>query len=169
MYCAKPVKQHFTYLLSSITHGNGLVNTASYDLDYRLTGLNVKDGTTLVQGKTFAYGDNMNLTGITDTVTAANSNTLSYTATNRLASASGAWGKAAYSYDTVGNRLSDVVTGTANTNRVATMDSFSNRLTSMTESGAAFRTYTYGADPVQPRSFTYDGETDYSPTRRMAM
>jgi RHS repeat-associated protein len=130
-------------LINSITHGNGLVTTASYDLDYRLTALNVKNGTTVVQGSTYAYADNINLTGITDVVTAANSNALSYTAANRLASASGAWGSAAYSYDSVGNRLSDVVTGTPNLNRQATMDSFSNRLMSMTENGAAFRTYTY--------------------------
>lgn len=103
----------------------------------------MKDGTAVVQGKTFAYGDGLNLTGITDTVLAANSNTLIYSPANRLASASGAWGSAAYSYDAVGNRLSDVVTGTLNKNRQSSIDSFSNRLTGMTENAAAFRTYTY--------------------------
>ena len=137
--------QPLSDLLNSITHGNGLVTTAGYDLDYRLTSLNVKNGTTVIQGNTYVHGDLMNLTGITDTVTAANSNTLSYTATNRLASASGAWGTAAYAYDAVGNRLSDVVTGASNLNRQSTIASFSNRLTSMTENGAAFRTYTYDA------------------------
>jgi RHS repeat-associated protein len=112
-------------------------------LDYRLTSLNLKNGTTVVSGMTYAYGDQMNLTGITDQVTAANSNTLSYSATNRLASASGAWGSAAYSYDPVGNRLSDVVTGALNKNRQSSIDSFSNRITGMTENAAAFRTYSY--------------------------
>jgi RHS repeat-associated protein len=135
--------QPMSDLLKSITHGNGLVTTAGYDLDYRLTGLNVKNGTTVVQGSTYAYGDGINLTGITDTVAAANSNTLSYSPANRLASASGAWGSAAYAYDPVGNRLSDVVTGSVNSNRQATMDSFSNRLMNMTENGAALRSYTY--------------------------
>jgi RHS repeat-associated protein len=120
-----------------------LITTAGYDLDYRLTSLNLKNGTVSVSGYTYAYGDKMNLTGITDTVTAANSNTLSYSATNRLASASGAWGSAAYSYDAVGNRLSDVVTGALNKNRQSSMDSFSNRITGMTENAAAFRTYSY--------------------------
>jgi hypothetical protein len=50
-------------LLKSISHGNGLVTTAGYDLDYRLTSLNVKNGATVVQGSTYAYGDVMNLTG----------------------------------------------------------------------------------------------------------
>ena len=76
-------------LLNSLTHGNGLITTAAYDLDYRLTSFNLKNGTTSVSGYTYAYGDQMNLTGITDTVTAANSNVLSYTASNRLASATG--------------------------------------------------------------------------------
>jgi RHS repeat-associated protein len=130
-------------LVTAITHGNGLITSAGYDLDYRLTSLNVKNGTTIVSGMTYAYGDAINLTGITDQVTAANSNVLSYTATNRLASASGAWGAAAYSYDGVGNRLSDVVTGTLNKNHQASYDSFSNRITGMTENAAAFRSYTY--------------------------
>ena len=39
---------------------------------------------------------------------AANSNALTYSRANRLASASGAWGSEAFSYDGVGNRLSDV-------------------------------------------------------------
>jgi RHS repeat-associated protein len=130
-------------LLKSLTHGNGLVTSASYDLDYRLSSLNVKNGATVVSGMTYAYGDGLNLTGITDTVTAANSNTLSYSATNRLASASGAWGNAAYIYGGVGNRLSDVVTGPVNTNRQSTIDSVSNHLLSLTENGAAFRSYAY--------------------------
>ena len=109
--------QPVSNLLKSVTHGNGLVTTAGYDLDSRLTSLNLKNGATVVQGTTYAYGDQMNLTGITDTVTAANSNILSHSATNRLATASEIWGSAAYSYDGVGNRLSDVVTGTLNTNR----------------------------------------------------
>jgi RHS repeat-associated protein len=103
----------------------------------------LKNGTAFVSGLAYAYADGMNLTGITDTVTAANSNVLSYSPANRLAAASGAWGNASYSYDAVGNRLSDVVTGSLNKNRQSTIDSFSNRLKSMTENAAAFRTYTY--------------------------
>ncbi|MFT3673511.1 MAG: RHS repeat-associated core domain-containing protein [Aestuariivirga sp.] len=126
-------------LLASLTHGNGLVTTASYDQDYRISQLQLKDGATLISGYAYAYGDNLNLTGITDQVTAANSNTLTYTLANRLASASGVWGSNSFSYDSVGNRLTDVTT---TANRVATYASTSNRLSSMTENGAAFRSYT---------------------------
>ena len=46
-------------LLSTLTHGNGLVTSAGYDLDYRLTSLNVKNGTATIQGNTYAYGDQL--------------------------------------------------------------------------------------------------------------
>ncbi len=59
---------------------------------------------------------------------------------NRLAAASGAWGTNSFSYDGVGNRLSDV---TAALNHQSTYAATSNRLTSMTENAAAFRSYTY--------------------------
>ena len=50
----------------SMTHGNLLTTNASYDLDYRLTSLQVLNGASVVQGKTYAYSDGMNLTSITD-------------------------------------------------------------------------------------------------------
>jgi len=148
-------------LLASLTHGNGLVTTASYDQDYRISQLQLKDGATLISGYAYAYGDNLNLTGIVDQVTAANSNTLTYTLANRLASASGAWGSNSFSYDSVGNRLTDVTTSA---NRVATYATTSNRLSNMTDNGAAFRSYTYdGAGntltesrPGESFSYTYN-------------
>jgi YD repeat-containing protein len=60
-------------LIKSINHGNGLVTTAGYDLDYRLSSLQLKDGATSVSSLVYAYTDGLNLTGITDQVTAANS------------------------------------------------------------------------------------------------
>jgi YD repeat-containing protein len=130
-------------LITTMTHGNGLQTTAGYDLDERLTQLQVLNGAVVVQGYGYAYSDNLNLTGITDQVTAANSNTLSYSPANRLASASGAWGSNTFSYDSVGNRINDIVTGSVNQSRVASYGASNNRITDMTENGAAFRTYTY--------------------------
>jgi RHS repeat-associated protein len=165
-----------TTKLTAISHGNGLVTSAGYDLDYRLTALNVKNATTTISGTTYAYSDGMNLTGITDTVTAANSNALTYSPANRLASASGAWGAASYAYDPVGNRLSDVVTGTLNKNRQSSIDSFSNRITGMTENAAAFRTYTYDGGgniatdvrPGETYAYTYNKRNRLSSVTRNA-
>jgi RHS repeat-associated protein len=137
-----------------MTHGNGLQSNATYDLDGRLTQLQVKDGAILVQGRSFDYADGLNLTGITDQMTAANSNTLSYTPANRLASATGAWGTKTHSYDGVGNRITDppsprlrrtcntVLSGTT-TNRTQYYGAANNRLSSIYENGASLRSYTY--------------------------
>ena len=45
-----------------MTHGNGLVTTVGYDLDYRLSLLNVNDGATSVSALAYAYTDLVNLT-----------------------------------------------------------------------------------------------------------
>ena len=132
-------------LLNTITHGNGLVTTAGYDLDYRLTSLNVKNGTTTIQGNTYAYGDQLNLTGITDTVAPANSATLWYDPANQLQNAAGPWGQSTFYYDAVGNRTYDINTvGAATTTRISGFATGNNnRITGMTENGAALRTYSY--------------------------
>jgi RHS repeat-associated protein len=57
-----------------------------------------------------------------------------------LGSRIGAWGSNSFSYDGVGNRLSDV---TSSLNRQSTYAAASNRLNAMTEDSASFRTYTY--------------------------
>ena len=54
--------------------------------------------------------------------------------------ASGAWGSTSYSYDGVGNRLTEV-TGTVS--RLSTPGAANNRLVSTTENGAAWRSYTH--------------------------
>jgi hypothetical protein len=60
--------QPLSDLLNSITHGNGLVTTAGYDLDQRLTSLRVLNGASVVQGSAYAYWDNVNLTYIGDDI-----------------------------------------------------------------------------------------------------
>ena len=133
-------------LLTSMTHGNGLVTTAGYDLDYRLTSLTLKNGAANVSSLAYAYGDGINLTGITDLVTAANSNTLGYSPANRLSSATGPWGTESLSYDATGNRLNDNVTlGATTTTRLASYPASSNRITSLNQNAATFRTYAHDA------------------------
>jgi RHS repeat-associated protein len=141
------------------------VTKCTYDQDYRLTSFVLKNGAANVSSLAYAYSDNINLTGITDGVTPANSNTLSYTATNRLATATGNFGSSTYAYDGVGNRVSDVNTLSAVTKtRAFTTSLTSNRLTTITENAAAFRSYTYdGAGniltdvrPGETFAFTYN-------------
>ena len=131
-------------LLGGMTHGNGLATTAGYDLDYRLNSLLLQDGGTNISSLSYTYIDGINLTAVNDNVTAANNASLSYSPANRLATANGAWGNASFTYDGVGNRLTDVNTvGAVTTTRLAAYDTVSNRITGMTENSAALRSYTY--------------------------
>ena len=50
-------------LPTAMTHGNGLVTNAGYDLDYRLTSLALKNGAANVSAYAYAYSDGINLTG----------------------------------------------------------------------------------------------------------
>jgi RHS repeat-associated protein len=131
-------------LVTSMTHGNGLVTNAGYDLDYRLTSLTLKNGAANVSAYAYAYGDGINLTGITDQVTAANTISLAYTAANRLQTASGTWGSSSFSYDGVGNRLNDNNTvSSVTTTRLASYPASSNRMSAITQNAAAFKSFTY--------------------------
>ena len=152
-------------LLSGMTHGNGVVTSAAYDLDYRLTSLSVQDGATTISSLSYGYGDGINLTAVNDNVAGANSVALGYAPSNRLNVANGPWGNATYSYDGTGNRLSEIVTqGGGTITRLASYPTTSNRLTGITENGAAFRGYTYDgsgniltdARPGETFAFTYN-------------
>ena len=133
--------------------------------DYRLTALDVVDGATPVSSLSYGYSDGINLTAVNDNVTPANAASLGYSATNRLITANGPWGQAAYSYDATGNRLSNVVTlGGNTTTRLQSYGISDNRITGMTENGASLRSYTYDGNgniltdtrPGEVFAFTYN-------------
>jgi hypothetical protein len=89
-----------------------MMQSATRDLDYRLNILRVRNGAANVIRLDHNYGDGMNLTAVTDAVTPANTVTMSYHPSNRLASATanGLWGAATYTYDAVGNRAISALT-----------------------------------------------------------
>ena len=109
---AQTVASNITYLpfgpVSSLTLGNGVDVTYTYDLDYRLTRIQAQapGGGAMLQDLTLAFDGSGNITGITDAVDAARTQSLSYDLLNRLTQAIGPWGTDDYTYDPVGNRLS---------------------------------------------------------------
>ena len=123
--------------IAGLTYGNGLVETRTYDADYRITGISIPS----VQGLIFGYNANDDITGITDSISASNTQTLGYDNLNRLTSAvsgTGGYGSLTYAYDADGNRTSLVNgAGTA----TYTLDTLSNQLQSI--SGATTATYSY--------------------------
>jgi YD repeat-containing protein len=65
-----------------------------------------------------------------------------YSSANRLTSASGPWGTLSWTYDGVGNRLTETLGATVDTtNYPAT----SNKPTNITRSGPTVRSFTYDA------------------------
>ena len=118
--------------INALTFGNGVAETRSFDLDYRLTGV-ADAGMSALQSLTYAYDAANNVSSITDGVTATNSQTLGYDALNRLTGAAGGYGSFGYTYDSVGNRLSESVAG-APTAYAYTAKS--NQLSAVTANGA---------------------------------
>jgi RHS repeat-associated protein len=118
--------------MSGMTYGNGVVETRTYDSDYRATNItDVLSGAT-GQNLTYVYDNANNVKSITDAVNPANSQTLGYDVIDRLTSAASAaadYGALTWTYDKVGNRLTQVQ-GKTTTTYGYTNDS--NRLASIT-------------------------------------
>lgn len=92
--------------VSALTYGNGLTETRTFDLDYRLTGLTVSRSSPR-QNLTYGYDAANNVLSIADGVTSANSQSFTYDTLDRLLHPSGSYGPLAYTYDKVGNRLTE--------------------------------------------------------------
>jgi RHS repeat-associated protein len=91
---------------NAMTYGNGVAESRSFDLDYRLTAL-TGTGSNKVQSLSYGYNAANDVLSITDAVTSVNSQTFGYDALDRLTSATGAYGTLAYTYDRNGNRLTE--------------------------------------------------------------
>ena len=126
--------------------GNLLTHANSYTNDYELSQCQVKDGATVVLGRSYARADNLNLTGITDQVTAANTATYAHSPANRLQSGVGPWGTKSYIYDGVGNRTNEtnIISGVT-TSDAFTYPATSNRVQSVVRAGSTTRSITYDA------------------------
>jgi len=113
--------------VSALTYGNGVAETDSFDLDYRLTNLSGA-GHAPLQKLTYGYDADNNVSSISDGVTAANSQSFGYDVLNRLTSATGSYGNLGYSYTAIGNRLTQTSGGVTTTYTYAP---HSNQLTSI--------------------------------------
>jgi RHS repeat-associated protein len=159
---ANPVATYPYGRPASLTFGNGLVATYGVDTDYHVTSVNLApaSGPALIN-RTLAWtGEELN--SITDAVTPANSETFTYTPSHRLATANGAYGSLAWTYDAVGNRATQVV---ASATQTYAYPPTSNQLASITQTGATTRSFGYDAsgnrssDTVGPTVLNaqYDG------------
>jgi len=117
--------------MNYITYGNGVTGPYQLDPDYSIYNMQqTTSGGTTLQNLTYALDNNNNVSSITDSVNAANSQTLGYDIIDRLTSAisgTGGYGSLAWTYTKNGNMLTNgsssyVATYTPGTNRIATYD-----------------------------------------------
>ena len=123
--------------VDSYTYGNGLTHAQGYDQDYRLTSIQVGG----ILSRSYGYDPVNNITGIANALDSTHHQIFSYDALNRLISASGGYGDLAYTYDAVGNRLSETRNGTTDNYVYA---STNNHLQQITRA-AGNRNFTYDA------------------------
>jgi RHS repeat-associated protein len=148
--------------VASMKYGDGYTQTVTYDTSYRLTGQRDALTTTVLRDVTYGYDTRDNLISVTDAQAAANNETYTYTPREALAGATGPYGTLAWTYDGVGNRLSEVRDpGTGTVTDTYTYPTTSNRLSSIATSGGGTRGLTYDAagnvtsDNRSGQAFTY--------------
>jgi RHS repeat-associated protein len=128
--------------LKGLTYGNGLSLVRSFDSDGRLATHRVSFGAQDTQNLTYGYDTASNITAITDGVNGARSESFGYDQLYRLVSASGAYGYLTWSYDAVGNRTNQSLSGGGGFSELYSYATDSNRLLSVMR-GADTRSFTY--------------------------
>ena len=122
--------------VSSLTYGNALLRTVSYDHQYRITA--IQSGG--VQRLTYSHDPDGNVMAINNLNDATRNKTFTYDPLDRLQSATGPWGALAWTYDGVGNRLTQT---DSNGTRNYSYQLGTNRLASVSGPAAV----TFGYDP----------------------
>ncbi|MFT3997439.1 MAG: RHS repeat protein, partial [Asticcacaulis sp.] len=139
--------------LKSLTYGNGLTLTDSYNLNGWLTRIQVKDGATSKFDLSYDYYDDGRLGEIVDNAATGRTVYMSLTDSGRLGYTNGPWGQESYAYDAAGNRIGSYLTVggvTTSNNEITAGDS--NRLGQVQDDGGAVKrhlTYRNGGDLYQ--------------------
>lgn len=147
--------------LLSLTYGNGLALTRSYDQNYWLSRVQATDGTTTPLDLTFARNDNGQLSVATDNASTGRAASYGYTDASRLNAAAGPWGADTYTYDAAGNRtdLARTISGTT-THVTSILASTSNRVTQVQDgAGNPVRNLTYRTGGELTQDATVSGPT----------
>ncbi|MEK6744184.1 MAG: RHS repeat-associated core domain-containing protein [Nitrospirota bacterium] len=111
--------------MSSITFGNSLAGTISYDNQYRVTGIT---STGVMNLNYPTYDNNGNIQTIQDLLSPAKNRSFTYDSLDRLGTATGTWGSLGWTYDGVGNRQTEngsTYIYAPNTNKLASANGIS--------------------------------------------
>jgi len=131
--------------LQSLTYGNGLSLTRTYDANYWLSETLVAAlGVTRLD---LSFGRNADgqVTSVTDNASSGRGASFGYTDAGRLNAATGPWGADAYTYDGAGNRTDMARTvASVTTHTTSILASTSNQVSQVQDgSGGTLRTLTY--------------------------
>ena len=125
--------------------------------------LGVYNGATPLINRAYTRTDNLNLTGILDSITPANNVSFAMSVANRLQNANGPWGAKTFNYDPVGNRTFEISTpnGGATTTDQLNYPATSNRIVQITRGAQTLRQFTNDAAGNQltdslGKSYTYN-------------
>jgi RHS repeat-associated protein len=134
------ILQNITYLpfgpVAAWSDGSGATRTLSYDASYRMTAISVPGLLEL----SYRRDEGGNLTALADGLNESRSQSFSYDAANRLTQAAGGYGRIQFTFDPLGNRLSEQDDGQLTR---YTYGSENNRL--LEASGADVDRFTYDA------------------------
>ena len=155
--------------MQSATLGNGVQVTNSYDLDYRLAGIQAM-GSATVQNLTLGYDGASNISAITDAVTANLSQTFQYDLLGRVTQGTGVYGTDNYTYDALGNRLTRSLVNGATTTTTYTYTAANTQLLKAV-TGATTLNYAYDANGSRltvKNGNTAQATYTYNPDARLA-
>ncbi|MFL0798894.1 MAG: hypothetical protein K6L80_00475 [Agarilytica sp.] len=151
---------NITYLpfgpMQTLTYGNGLVTTKTFDQDYRLD----TQSTDSIQSLDLDYDNANNIQAITDLVDAGKTQGFTYDDLHRLSTADGTYGDQGFDYDLVGNRTQLNQDGNINTYAISNN---SNRIDAVTGVNPITYQYDTVGNTTQKDSMTFD----YNQANRM--
>ena len=101
-----------------ITYGSGITGPFSHDRDYNITNITETGTSGTIENLTYTLDNNNNVSTITNSLNSADNQTNGYDIINRLTSAvsgTGGYGSYSWTYDKVGNRLTQTAGSTTTT------------------------------------------------------
>jgi RHS repeat-associated protein len=133
--------------LTSLTYGNGLGLTRTYDQDYQLTRIQVNATGVAPLDLGFQWYNDGRLGEVDDYGASGRTTYISYANDGRLSYAAGPWGQETYTYDAVGNRTGDYLTvaGVTTTDNEITSGSNNHLTQTQDGSGSVLRNLSYRA------------------------
>ena len=134
--------------LASLLLGNGLTETRTYDGRYLPASIHLAGGASTLLNWSYGLDAVGNVNTITDTLNSANNRTYGYLDFNYfLTQGNGPWGTRSWTYDKIGDRLTEVRGGTTDTyTYVANGAGQTPKLGSIALGSGGTRTYAYDAD-----------------------